>query len=171
MREVFRLLSAWDDVERNPVKVSEVMQNAVDKYPDFAAGWGHLGLARMQSGEAKAAETALNKALSLEPESPGWHLALSTLYKLAVANAKGLIERIERIREMAESGVDVSDDCLTMPPDYVSRITLDALGHTYEHTRSLAEKHAKNVINLTREKEFTQPAINNLLEIQTADQI
>ena len=147
------------------------MERVVNKYPDFAAGWGHLGLARMQSGEAKAAETALLNALSLEPESAGWHLALSTLYKLAVANAKGLIERIERIKMMAESGVEVSEECLIMPPDYVSRITIDALACSYEHARRMSEKYAKDVLNLTRDKEFTQPAINNLLEIQTADHI
>ena len=169
-RELAHLLDAWDNVEKDPRQASKAMERAVNKYPEFAAGWGHLGLARMQCGEAQAAEAALLTAVNLEPDSPGWRLALSTLYKLAVANARGLIGKIERIRTMAESGVEVSPDCLIMPPDYITQITVAAIGCTYEHARTMAEQYAKDVLNMTRDKDFTQPAINNLIEIQTADQ-
>jgi predicted Zn-dependent protease len=169
MRELSKLISAWDEVENHPGQVSRAMERAVNKYPDFAAGWGHLGLAYMQSGRAKDAERALLKALDLEPQSAGWHLALSTLYKLAVANAKGLVARAERIRMLAEAGAELSPECATMLPDYVAKITLEALGCDYEHARRMAERYAKDVLNLTKEKEFTSSAVSNLLDIQMAD--
>lgn len=169
MRELSRLISAWDEVENHPAQVSKAMEHAVNKYPDFAAGWGHLGLAYMQSGRAKDAERALLKAADLEPQGAGWYLALSTLYKLAVANAKGLVERAERIRMLAEAGAELSPECSTILPDYVAKITLEALGCDYEHARRMAERYAKDVLNLTKEREFTGSAVSNLLDIQMAD--
>jgi tetratricopeptide (TPR) repeat protein len=171
MRELSKLISAWDEVESHPEQVSKAMERAVNKYPDFAAGWGHLGLAYMQSGRAKEAERALLKAVSLEPQSAGWHLALSTLYKLAVANAQGLMERVERIKMLAEAGMELSPEHPTMPPDYVGKITLEALDCNYEYARRIAEQYAKDVLNLTKEAEFTRSAVNNLLDIQMADGI
>ena len=170
-RELARLVRAWDDVEDHPEQVTRIMQRAVRKYPAFAPGWGHLGLAHMQSGRAKDAEIALLKAASLEPESAGWHLGLSTLYKLAVANAKGLMKRVERMRRLAEAGVEPAQDFLMMPPRYVGDITLDALGCSYKYAHQMAEKHAKTVLRLTQDKEFTHPAINNLLDVKAADAI
>ena len=169
MRELSKLINAWDEVESHPEQVSKAMERAVNKYPDFAAGWGHLGLAYMQSGRAKDAERALLKATDLEPQSAGWYLALSTLYKLAVANARGLVERAERIRILAEAGADLSPECSTILPDYVAKITLEALGCDYAHARRMAERYAKDVLNLTKEKEFTSSAVSNLLDIQMAD--
>ena len=171
MRELSKLVKAWDEVENHPEQVSRTMERAVNRYPDFAAGWGHLGLAYMQSSRAKDAERALLKAASLEPQSAGWYLALSTLYKLAVANAKGLMERVERIKMLAEAGAELSPECLTVPPGYVSKITLDALDCSYEYARRMAEKYAKDVLNLTKEGEFTRSAVSNLLDIQMADGI
>jgi len=171
MGELAKLIRAWDDVENHPEQVSQIMERAVKKYPDFAPGWGHLGLAYMQSGRAKDAETALLKAVSLEPESAGWHLALSTLYKLAVANAKGLMAKVDRIERLAEAGVELSQDSLTALPSYVSEITLATVGCSYEDARQRAEEHAKSVLRLTKDKEFTHPAINNLLEVKAADGI
>ena len=171
MRELSKLISAWDEVENHPEQVSQAMEHAVNKYPDFAAGWGHLGLACMQSGRAKDAERALLKAADLEPQSAGWYLALSTLYKLAVANAKGLVGRAERIRMLPEADVELSPECPTTLPDYVGKITLEALGYDYEYARRMAERYAKDVLNLTKEKEFTGSAVNNLLDIQMADGI
>ena len=171
MRELSKLINAWDDVENHPEQVSKAMERAVNKYPDFAAGWGHLGLAYMQSGRAKDAESALLKASSLEPQSAGWYLALSTLYKLAVANTKGLVGRVERIRVLAEAGVELAPECAAMLPDYVSKITLEALDCDYAYARRMAERYAKDVLNLTKEKEFTSSAVNNLLDIQMADGI
>jgi len=147
------------------------MERAVVKYPDFAAGWGYLGLAHMQCGRAKEAEAALLHARELEPLSAGWHLGLSTLYKLALANAKGLAEKVTRMQELAASGVEVPPDCLTPPPRFVTQITLDGLGCDYVTARQLAEKYAKDVLQMTGDREFTRPAIDNLLEIQAADQI
>ena len=171
MRELSKLIGAWDEVESHPEQVSKAMEQAVNKYPDFAAGWGHLGLAFMQSGRAKDAERALLKAADLEPQSAGWYLALSTLYKLAVANAKGLVERAERIRILAEAGAELSPECSTILPDYVAKITLEAIGCDYEYARRMAERYAKDVLNLTKEKEFTSSAVSNLLDIQMADGI
>ena len=171
MRELSKLINAWDNVESHPEQVSKAMERAVDKYPDFAAGWGHLGLAYMQSGRAKDAESALLKASSLEPQSAGWYLALSTLYKLAVANTKGLVGRVERIRALAETGVELAPGCAAMLPEYVSKITLEALDCDYAYARRMAERYAKDVLNLTKEKEFTSSAVNNLLDIQMADGI
>jgi tetratricopeptide (TPR) repeat protein len=171
MRELSKLINAWDEVEDNPERVSKAMERAVNKYPDFAAGWGHLGLAYMQSGKAKDAERALLKAASLEPHSPGWYLALSTLYKLAVANTKGLVGRVERIRMLAEAGVELAPECAAMLPDYVAKITLEALDRDYDYARRMAERCAKDVLNLTKEKEFVSSAVSNLLDIQMADGI
>jgi len=171
MRELAKLINAWDEVESHPEQVSQIMERAVKKYPDFAPGWGHLGLAYMQSGRAKDAESALRKALTLEPESAGWHLALSTLNKLAVANAKGLMERVERIRRLAEADIELKQNLPTPPPSYVGKITLDALGCSYDYARQMAEEHAKDVLRLTQDKEFTHPAINNLLDVKAADGI
>jgi tetratricopeptide (TPR) repeat protein len=171
IRELSRLISAWDEVESRPEQTSKAMERAVNKYPDFAAGWGHLGLAYMQSGRAKEAERALLKAAGLEPQSAGWYLALSTLYKLAVANAQGLMERVARIKILAEAGVELSPEHPTIPPDYVGKITLEALGCNYEYARRMAERYAKDVLNLTKEEEFTRSAVNNLLDIQMADGI
>ena len=56
-----------------------------------------------------------------------------------------------------------------MPPDYVTRITLDALDCDYEYARRMAERYAKDVLNLTKEGEFTRSAVDNLLDIQMAD--
>ncbi len=169
MRELSKLISTWDEVENHPEQVSKAMERAVNKYPDFAAGWGHLGLAYMQSGKAKDAERALLKAADLEPQGAGWYLALSTLYKLAVANAKGLVERAERIRILAEAGVELSPECSTILPDYIAKITLKAIGCDYEYARCMAERYAKDVFNLTKEKEFISSAVSNLLDIQIAD--
>ena len=171
MRELSRLINAWDEVESNPDQVSKAMEGAVNKYPDFAPGWGHLGLAYMQSGRAKDAERALLKAVSLEPQSPGWYLALSTLYKLAVANTRGLVGWVERIRMLAETGVELSPECTSVLPDYVSKITLGALDCDYDYARRMAERYAKDVLNLTKDKEFTSSAVNNLLDIQMMDEI
>jgi tetratricopeptide (TPR) repeat protein len=171
MRELSKLMNAWDEVENHPEQVSKAMERAVNKYPDFAAGWGHLGLAYMQSGKAKDAERALLKAASLEPQSAGWHLALSTLYKLAVANASGLMARVERIKRLTESGVELFPGCSTVLPDYVTKITLEALNCNYEYARRMAERYAKDVLNLTKEGEFTRSAVNNLLDIQMAEGI
>jgi predicted Zn-dependent protease len=171
MRELSKLINAWDEVENNPEQVSRAMERAVNKYPDFAAGWGHLGLAYMQSGKAKDAERALLKAANLEPQSAGWHLALSTLYKLAVANARGLTARVERIKGLAEAGVELLPECSTVLPDYVTEITLGALDCNYEYARRMAEQYAKDVLNLTKEGEFTRSAVNNLLDIQMAEGI
>jgi tetratricopeptide (TPR) repeat protein len=170
-RELSRLVRAWDDVAEQPELASKVMEHAIKKYPAFAPGWGHLGLAYMQCGRAKDAEGALLEAASLEPESAGWHLALSTLYKLAVANAKGLTERVEHARRLVEAGLTLSPDLLNPPPDYVKQITLIALNCSYEYAHQMSEQHAKQVLNLTQDKEFTYPAINNLIEVQMADGI
>ncbi len=171
MRELSKLISAWDEVESHPERVSRAMERAVSKYPDFAPGWGHLGLAYMQSGRAKDAERALLKAASLEPHSAGWRLALSTLYKLAVANARGLTARVERIKRMAEAGVELLPECSTVLPDYVTKMTFEALDCNYEYARRMAEQYAKDVLNLTKEGEFTRCAVNNLLDIQMAEGI
>jgi tetratricopeptide (TPR) repeat protein len=171
MRELAKLISAWDEVESHPERVSRAMERAVNKYPDFAAGWGHLGLAYMQSGKAKDAERALLKAASLEPQSAGWCLALSTLYKLAVANAKGLTGRVERIKRLVEAGVELLPEYSAVLPDYVSKITLEALDCNYAYARRMAEQYAKDVLNLTKEGEFTRYAVNNLLDIQMAEGI
>ena len=171
MRELAKLVNAWDEVETNPERVSRIMERTAQKYPDFAPGWGHLGLAYMQAGRAKDAERALRQASSLEPEGAGWHLALSTLYKLAVANAKGLMEKAQQLKDLAEADAEISRDFLTTPPEYVSQITITALECSYEYARQTAEKHAKEVLRLTKDKEFTHPAITNLLEIQTADRL
>jgi len=171
MRELAKLVNAWDDVESNPERVSRIMERTTQKYPDFAPGWGHLGLAYMQSGRAKDAERALRQALSLEPEGAGWHLALSTLYKLAAANAKGLMEKAQHLKSLAEADAEVSRDFLIAPPQYVSQITITALECSYEYARQTAEEHAKEVLRFTKDKGFTHPAITNLLEIQTADQL
>lgn len=170
-RELSRLIDAWDNVQRDPEGACRAMERAVKKYPEFAAGWGYLGLAHMQCGRAKDAERGLLRALELEPDSPGWHLGLSTLYKLALANAKRLFEKAARIKELVESGVEISPDCLTAPPEFIRRITLADLGYDYGETRRLAEKYAKDVLNMTRDTDFTRPAINNLLDIQTADHV
>jgi cytochrome c-type biogenesis protein CcmH/NrfG len=69
MRELSKLISAWDEVENHPGQVSRAMERAVNKYPDFAAGWGHLGLAYMQSGRAKDAEIALTTGVGLSTGS------------------------------------------------------------------------------------------------------
>jgi len=169
LRELSKLISAWDEVESHPERVSKAMERVVSKYPDFAAGWGHLGLAYMQSGRAGDAEGALLKAVRLEPQSPGWYLALSTLYKLAVANAKGLTGRLEPAKRLAEAGMGLPAGYPDMPPDYVTRITLDALDCDYEYARRMAERYAKDVLNLTKEGEFTRSAVDNLLDIQMAD--
>lgn len=171
MRELAKLISAWDEVENHPEQVSRAMERAVNKYPDFAAGWGHLGLAYMQSGKAKDAERVLLKAASLEPQSAGWRLALSTLYKLAVANAKGLTGRVERIKRLVEAGVGLLPECSAVLPDYVSKITLETLDCNYTYARRMAEQYAKDVLNLTKEGEFTRYAVNNLLDIQMAEGI
>jgi tetratricopeptide (TPR) repeat protein len=169
MRELAKLINIWDEVESHPERVSREMERAVNKYPGFAAGWGHLGLAYMQSGRADDAEKALLEAVRLEPQSPGWYLALSTLYKLAVANARGLTGRLETVKKMAEAGVGTPEGYPAMPPDYVTLITIDALGCDYDHARRMAERYAKDVLNLTKEKEFTRSAVDNLLDIQMAD--
>jgi predicted Zn-dependent protease len=169
LRELSKLIRAWDEVESDPERVSKAMEHAVSKYPDFAAGWGHLGMAYMHSGRAGDAEKALLEATRLEPQSPGWYLALSTLYKLAVANAKGLAGRLESAKRLAEAGVEVPAEYPDMPPGYVTRITLDALDCDYDYARRMAEQYAKDVLNLTKEGEFIRPAVDNLLDIQIAD--
>ena len=115
------------------------------------------------------AEKALHEAVRLEPQSPGWYLALSTLYKLAVANAKGLSGRLEHVKKLAEAGMGLPEGHPDMPPDYVTMITLDALDCDYEYARRMAERYAKDVLNLTKAAEFTRSAVDNLLDIQMAD--
>ena len=166
MRELSKLIRAWEELESHPTQISQTMERTVAKYPDFAAGWGHLGMAYMQCGRAKDAESALLKVVSLEPQGAGWYLALSTLYKFAAANAKGLKGRVDHTRKLAEAGVELAAECLAAPPDYVNEITLEALGCSYEHARRMAERYAKDVLNLTKEKEFTRSAVDNLLDIQ-----
>jgi hypothetical protein len=76
---------------------------------------------------------------------------------------------LEPVRKLAEAGVELPAEYPDMPPDYVIRITLDALGCDYEYARRMAERYAKDVLNLTKEAEFTRSAVDNLLDIQMAD--
>ena len=173
LRELSKLIRVWDNLEKNPEEATETLEQAVDKYPDFAPAWGHLGMAYMQTARAKDAERALLRAVTLEPRTPGWHLALSTLYKIAVGNAKGLMERVERIRRLAEVGVMVPQELLMAPAlrEYVAKITLDALGCSYEYARVMAEGHAKEVFKLSEDRDFIQSAMDNLEDIKRADEI
>ena len=171
LRELSKLIRVWENLEEYPEQARKTLEQVVNRYPDFAPGWGHLSMAYMQTGRAKDAEMAIMKAISLDPKSPGWHLFLSTLYKLAVGNAKGLMESVERIRRLAGANVKVPRELLMAPPEYVSAITLDALGCSYEHARQMAGKCAKEVLRLTEEKEFIQSAMDNLEDLKKAEEI
>jgi tetratricopeptide (TPR) repeat protein len=68
----------------------------------YALAWGNLGLAYRNSGDAKRAEEALRKALSLEPQN------VKTMQQLGEVLAAGgnLPEAIELFRKAVDAEAD-----------------------------------------------------------------
>lgn len=56
------------------------LRKSVEIYPVYDYAWVDLGIARMRSGEAAAAEASLKRALRLNEENAEGHLALGALY-------------------------------------------------------------------------------------------
>ncbi|MBM3568139.1 MAG: tetratricopeptide repeat protein [Alphaproteobacteria bacterium] len=64
---------------------------AVERWPDSADGWQLLGVLLLQRGDPAAAVAALDRAIGLRGDQPGWHLnrgeALRRLGRLAESEA------------------------------------------------------------------------------------
>lgn len=140
------LVQARQMLDNNLGEAVGRLEQIVSRNPDSAPGWELLAMGYMQTGRARDAEGALLKAISLAPNIPSPHLGLSSLYKAAMGTSRGV----------------------TPPPGY-GGITLEALGHSYEYARKIAEEHANEVLKLTGDNRFRTAARKSLEEIRMLD--
>ena len=67
---------------RDPAGAIAQIEEALKISPDSSKAYVNLGVVRMQSGEAKAAEAAFRRAIELEPKSVDPRLALANFEPL-----------------------------------------------------------------------------------------
>lgn len=177
--ELAELAAACRLLVEYPGEARENLEQIVDRNPNFALAWSYLSAAYMAIGKLKDAERVAITAVKLAPESAICHFNLSTVYYIALCNSKGYdrdsIERFKRLLGPEEvqqlRRIDPSFFPEGEPPDWLQKVTLEELGCGYEHARQMVEKHARETIKLSADREFTKEAKSQLATLRMRDKI
>lgn len=165
-----QLLKILDGFQEQPKELAKRLEQMVHQEPDFALAWSHLSWAYVRLGRLKDAERVAMKAVELAPDNGPCHFNLSTIYYLALCSSRGYDwDSIERFKDMIGQEqvqrlrhVDPHIFPEEEPPPWMQRITLEALGCSYEYARQMVEKHARETIRLSADREFTEEAKSQL---------
>jgi len=175
------------DIQRVAQKIEEV---AVQR-PESAITWTILGRIYLYIGKFKDAESVSMKAVVLDPSSAACHYNLSAIYSMACYNAKNPalfspVSPIEKLRLLTRGlrldGLQRIDPSLykaitegkeSRPDERLQGLTPEALGHSYESARHLAEKHTREVIKLSKAEEeiLNKAAREQLVTLRMTDQM
>lgn len=174
------------DIQRVAQKIEEV---AVQRAKS-AIAWSVLGRIYLYIGKFKDAESVSTKAVALDPSSALCHYNLSAIYSMACYNAKNpeLFSEspIEKLRQLTH-GLRLDKLQRADPSLYkaivegeeprddkrLQGLTPEALGHSYESARHLAEKHTREVIRLSKAEEeiLNKAAREQLVTLRMTDKM
>ncbi|GAI55204.1 unnamed protein product, partial [marine sediment metagenome] len=130
------------------------------------------------------------KAVALDPISTLCHYNLSAIYSMACYNAKNPelfsgspIEQLQRLTHgLRLDELQRADPSLykaivegeeSRADDRIQGLTPEALGHSYESARHLAEKHTREVIRLSKAEEeaLNKAAREQLVTLRMTDKM
>ena len=150
----------------------EEFEEAVSKNPDSARAWSVLSWKYMEAGKFKAAEKAASTTVGLAPDIAQLHFALSTIYYGALCNFEGTISVDEFTKPLGTAEQlrhkKPSFFASEQPPN---ELTLEALECNDEYARRMVETHAMETIRLSRDKELTKAAEEQLATLRLMSQM
>lgn len=193
-KQALALLVHIAEQEESGIDIKGVMQEIEEiavQRPKSAITWSILGRIYMLVGKFKEAERVSLKAVELDPNSALCHYNLSIIYSIACYNAKNpdlfsplspikkfrLLTQRLRVNELLQADPSLykalTEGKEPRLDERLQGLTPEALGRSYESTRYLAEKHTREVINLSKAEEGTlkRAAQEQLVTLRMTDKM